>query len=363
MAKTITRRVVRFADFFIDDTSNGLKIPQSEYATFGRNLIIDQGNNEVAGYSDRNDGLYTSVPAVVFGDHTRIIKYIDNPFFIGADGVKILKPQNGVNPKYAYYALIAARIDSLGYSRHFKLVKELRFILPPLAEQKRIVAVLDKISEMKRNAEARLQKLDLLVKARFDEMFGDNHADGKGWREVSFDEVARIDGRMENDFERFANYPHIGIDSIIKGTGELTGYRTVAEDGVISGKYHFTSRHIIYSKIRPNLNKVALPDFEGLCSADAYAILPSENIERVYLACVLRSKDFLEYIIPLSRRTGMPKANRRQIQGFKFLLPPLSLQRKFVAFVEKIEALKATVKKQIEQVDLLYRSRLQEYFS
>lgn len=59
----------------------------------------------------------------------------------------------------------------------------------------------------------------------------------------------------------------------------------------------------------------------------------------------------------------MPKANRRQIQGFKFLLPPLSLQRKFVAFVEKIEALKATVKKQIEQVDLLYRSRLQEYFS
>ena len=72
---------------------------------------------------------------------------------------------------------------------------------------------------------------------------------------------------MTTDYEKYADYPHIGIDSIEKETGLLKGYRTVTEDGEISGKYVFTSSHIIYSKIRPNLNEVALPSFDGLCSA------------------------------------------------------------------------------------------------
>ena len=96
--------------------------------------------------------------------------------------------------------------------------------------------------------------------------------------------------------KKYSDYPHIGIDSIEKGTGELKGFKTVSEDNVISGKYLFSPNHIIYSKIRPNLNKVALPCFYGLCSADAYPILPnSENCNRIFLAYVMRSNYFLEY--------------------------------------------------------------------
>ena len=243
-----------------------------------------------------------------------------------------------------------------------KNLQSVQIPLLPLSDQKRIAGELDRICELKRNAEARLQKLDLLVKAKFSEMFGDIVANDKGWEIVGFDNVAIIEGGLTNDFKKYSQFPHIGIDSIEKDTGILRGYRTVEEDNVVSGKYFFTPQHIIYSKIRPNLNKVALPTFEGLCSADAYAILPKDNIDRIYLAYILRSQYFLNYIVPLSGRTGMPKANQKQVRGFKLPLPPLPLQREFADFVEKVEGLKGVAKEELEKVDLLYRARLQEYF-
>ena len=241
-------------------------------------------------------------------------------------------------------------------------VKKLKINIPPLKRQAEVVAALDAVQDLIDNSENQLTKLDQLVKSRFVEMFGDLQTNNKGWSIAPFEDAATIDGTLEKDFKRYADYPHIGIDSIAKGTGELVGYRTVAQDGVISGKYHFTAKHIIYSKIRPNLNKVALPDFEGLCSADAYAILPTEKADRVYLAYVLRSQFFLDYIIPLSGRTGMPKANRKQIQGFEFPLPPLALQRKFAAFVAEVDKSKFAVRKRLEKARQLYRAKLQEYF-
>ena len=234
--------------------------------------------------------------------------------------------------------------------------------LPPLAEQRRIAAKLDAICEIVDKRGGQLAKLDQLVKSRFVEMFGDLQTNNKGWSIAPFEDAATIDGTLEKDFKRYADYPHIGIDSIAKGTGELVGYRTVAQDGVISGKYHFTAKHIIYSKIRPNFNKVALPDFEGLCSADAYAILPTEKADRVYLAYVLRSQFFLDYIIPLSGRTGMPKANRKQIQGFEFPLPPLALQREFAAFVAEVDKSKFVLRETVVRMETLYKAKLQEYF-
>ena len=174
--------------------------------------------------------------------------------------------------------------------------------------------------------------------SRFIELFGDLKSNPMEWPVVSFTEFAKIDGNMTTDYEKYAGYPHIGIDSIEKGTGALKGYRTVREDGVISGKYIFTPQHIIYSKIRPNLNKVALPDFEGLCSADAYPILPNHsNCNRVFLAIALRSEYFLEYILQFSSRTNLPKVNRKEIAGFRMPLPPLKLQEQFAAFVEQTD--------------------------
>ena len=220
----------------------------------------------------------------------------------------------------------------------------------------RVQAIIDK-------HETQLQKLDDLIKARFVEMFGDFKINPMGWPIVSFEEIATIDGNMTTDYERYANYPHIGIDSIEKETGLLKGYRTVAEDGVISGKYVFTPAHIIYSKIRPNLNKVALPNFEGLCSADAYPILPNEGkCNRVFLAYDMRSRFFLDYILQFCNRTNLPKVNRKEVVGFKTPLPPLELQNEFSAFVAQVDKSKVAVQKALDEAQLLFDSLMQQYF-
>ena len=203
----------------------------------------------------------------------------------------------------------------------------------------------------------------IVKKARFVEMFGDFKNNSKNWPIVKFDELAKIDGNMTTDYEKYADYPHIGIDSIEKETGELKGYRTVKEDGVVSGKYIFTPQHIIYSKIRPNLNKVALPDFEGLCSADAYPILPNpKNCNRIFLALTMRSDYFLDYILQFSARTNLPKVNRKEIAGFSMPLPPLSLQNDFATFVERVSQQKQTIQQSLDKLELMKKALMQEYF-
>lgn len=236
-------------------------------------------------------------------------------------------------------------------------LKNYTFELPTLTEQKKLAEVLWAISDTIQAYQDLLTKTEELVKARFVEMFGDLKTNPKGWPVVSFPEFAEIDSRMTTDYEKYADYPHVGIDSIEKGTGALKGYRTVREDGVISGKYIFTPQHIIYSKIRPNLNKVALPDFDGLCSADAYPILPNRNnCDRVFLATVLRSEYFLKYILQFSSRTNLPKVNRKEIVGFCMPLPPIELQQQFAAFAAQADQSKSALQRTITSLQETKRS-------
>lgn len=236
-------------------------------------------------------------------------------------------------------------------------LKNYTFELPPLTEQKKLAEVLWAISDTIQAYQDLLTKTEELVQARFVEMFGDLKTNPKGWPVVSFPEFAEIDSRMTTDYEKYADYPHVGIDSIEKGTGALKGYRTVREDGVISGKYIFTPQHIIYSKIRPNLNKVALPDFDGLCSADAYPILPNRNnCDRVFLATVLRSEYFLKYILQFSSRTNLPKVNRKEIVGFCMPLPPIELQQQFAAFAAQADQSKFALQRTITSLQETKRS-------
>ena len=242
-------------------------------------------------------------------------------------------------------------------------LKAVEIECPPIIEQNRIVSQINAVLTIIAYRKKELSRLDDLIKARFVEMFGDFKTNSMGWPVVGFEEIATIDGNMTTDYEKYADYPHIGIDSIEKETGLLKGYRTVAEDGVISGKYYFTPSHIIYSKIRPNLNKVALPEFEGLCSADAYPILPIEGkCNRVFLAYDMRSSFFLDYILQFCNRTNLPKVNRKEVSGFKTPLPPMDLQNEFARFVAQVDKSKAVIQKSLDEAQLLFDSLMQQYF-
>ena len=165
--------VLTFSEVLRDSSRGVRKIQQKDFLKVGNFPIIDQGQKLVAGYCNESDGLCFDVPSIVFGDHTRCVKYLEEPFAAGADGVKILKPvRDRDNPRYLYHALRAADVPSLGYSRHFKLVKELRFNMPERSCQDKVVADLDAVERERAIVEEQLSLLNELVKSRFVEMFG-----------------------------------------------------------------------------------------------------------------------------------------------------------------------------------------------
>ena len=127
----------------IDDTSSATKVPAGEYLGNGTYAIYDQSQDcEVAGYTDSHEGLCNNYPAVLFGDHSRVVKYINQPFFIGADGVKIIRPKNDdLLAEFLYYDLLYHNIPNTGYNRHFKYVKMLKLTEASVDRQKAFLGI------------------------------------------------------------------------------------------------------------------------------------------------------------------------------------------------------------------------------
>src|SRR3989344_300608 len=153
-------------------SNNKLKIPQKDFLEEGIYPIIDQGNNVVAGYTNDETKVYSEkLPVVVFGDHTRVFKFIKFPFAIGADGTKILVPIKELNPKFFYYMLRKLNLPSAGYSRHYKFLKEKSLVIPPLETQQKIVSILEKAERLKERGKKARELLDEYLKSTFYEMF------------------------------------------------------------------------------------------------------------------------------------------------------------------------------------------------
>lgn len=141
-----------FNMFFNVVSISDKKISQKEYLDNGKYPVIDQGNLFIGGYSnDESLILKISSPVIVFGDHTKCFKYVSFPFVAGADGIKVLEPQNGIYPKYAYYYCLSIDLTDRGYSRHFAFLKKCQFLIAPLETQQAIVnkieSLFDEIDE------------------------------------------------------------------------------------------------------------------------------------------------------------------------------------------------------------------------
>jgi type I restriction enzyme S subunit len=162
-----------FPEVFIDATGGNIKTKQSEYLPTGAYPIVDQGKALVGGYTDEEASLCKSdEPVIVFGDHTKALKYVDFPFCLGADGTKVLVPKIDADLRFLYYALHNVDIPDAGYSRHFKFLKRGEIPLPPFEEQRRIAGILDAADALRRRRGEALALLDTLPGAIFAEMFG-----------------------------------------------------------------------------------------------------------------------------------------------------------------------------------------------
>ena len=131
-----------FDNAFIVANKKSTQVKSSDYLQSGSIPIIDQGQSRIAGYCN-NLEVYSDVPVIVFGDHTRCVKWIEFVFCPGADGTQVIKTSKILEPKLGYYLLSNTDIPNLGYSRHMRELKEKDFRLPlDIKEQQKIAAVL-----------------------------------------------------------------------------------------------------------------------------------------------------------------------------------------------------------------------------
>ena len=142
----------------------GKQLKTSQIKVKGKFPVIDQGQLYITGYTDINENVIKIPhPVIVFGDHTRNIKFINFDFVAGADGTKILAPIL-INPKFFYYQLLSYRVESKGYARHFKTLNENFIAIPPLTEQKRIVSKVDELIALCDEFKSRIQQASMQQK-------------------------------------------------------------------------------------------------------------------------------------------------------------------------------------------------------
>lgn len=134
---------------------SGLK--RNQYENSGSYPIVDQGRGKIAGFTCDETKLVRDVPGIVFGDHTREIKYVDYFFVPGADGVKLIRAVDGISIRYLFHCLTSLSIPSRGYNRHWILVREMLIPVPPLEVQREIVRILDQFTMLEAELEAELE--------------------------------------------------------------------------------------------------------------------------------------------------------------------------------------------------------------
>jgi len=149
-----------------------IKIPQGQYQKAGEYPIVDQGADFIAGYTNDKSKLYSGrLPVIVFGDHTRIFKYVDFAFSLGADGTKLLCPKEFLNPQYFYYYLCGLALESKGYNRHYKYLKEKVISFPEIVEQRRIAHILLSIKNATNQQEKTIAKTKELKRSLMHRLF------------------------------------------------------------------------------------------------------------------------------------------------------------------------------------------------
>ena len=336
------------------------QVKKEAYNNGSQYPIISQEEKFISGYCDDESIVcHIDRPIVVFGDHTRVLKYIDFDFVVGADGVKVIIPIKSIDSKFLLYFLQWYNIPNLGYSRHYKLLKDIIVPIPHGTTQKTIVSELDKLNELIRIKKEQLKDYDTLAQSIFYGMFGDPVENEKGWEVKKLGEVS-IYPKERVAINQICSSQYVGVENLIKDRGGVCFSDNLPKADVAIA---YKENDILLGNIRPYLKKIWLADKVGGASGDVVIIrIKERSISPLFLFKLLSSDQFFEYDNTHTKGAKMPRGDRKAIEKFGVILPPLSLQQSFAQKIEQIEQQKAAIQKTITDLETLLAARMQYWF-
>lgn len=355
----------------IADFGMGQTILSKELKQEGVPIYSASADGEIFGYINSEDNrIKLSEGDFVIAARGTIgsIKFISAKEACCTQTTMYMKPYNKEISKYLYYAMRAfsekifvatgATIPQLTISS----LDDKMIPLAPFEEQKRIVEIIEKkfakLDEARDLIQASLdsfadRKSAILHKAFTGELtkqWRENNGRAFSFKRKTFDEVAKIKSNLVEPSE-YLDMPHIAPDCIEKFTGKLIGYKTIREDGVFSPKHRCYKNQILYSKIRPNLSKLIIAEFDCLCSADMYPIEANENVK--YLFYAMLSSEFLEQASNAGSRSVLPKINQKELSRLFIDIPNIDEQEEIVRILDSIFEKEDKSKELLDMLDTI----------
>ena len=344
------------------------KIPSKKYLDQGKYPVIDQGQEFIGGYTNDEAGVISQLPVIVFGDHTRVFKYVDFPFVAGADGVKIFQAKSCLLPKLLFYFLQAVTLPDRGYARHYQYLVKSMIPVPPMGGQKRIVK---KIEELFGIIDAQVKRLEAaqetLVSYRqsiLQQAFSEKLHKTSTWEKITLQEAVDINPKTvlpvlpDSEMVSFLPMPAVQEESLEYREQEASFGK------VKKGYTKFQDRDVLFAKITPCMENGKgcivhnLSHGIGFGSTEFHVLRCRKNVLPKFIYYFVIRRSFrAEAKNKMSGAVGQQRVPVEFLKEYTIALPSLPEQKAIVkkietafAFADKAQAAITNVLEQAKQL-------------
>ncbi len=383
------RKLTEFVDFFSgltytpnDVQESGTLVLRSSNVSNGE--IVDADNVFVDSAVVNSDYVREGDIIVVvrngsrslIGKHAQIKRFMPNTV-IGAfmTGIRSQCPSftNALLNTHRFDEEVAMNMGATINQITGYMFSKMEFAVPNIEEQKQIGLYFENIDNLITLHQRKYDKLVNIKKAMLGKMFPKNGTNvpeirfagfTDAWGQRNWVDTVDISKEMvdpkSGDFDEL---PHIAPGNMESFSGALyDNIKLVKDEQLISGKFHFYPGDIIYGKINPQLGKYHYSSTEGLTSADAYVLNAKNEVSQKFLFTVLQTQDFYSYSVSVSKRSGMPKINRDELNAYCFLAPDTSEQELIGSLFLNLDTLITLHQRELKHLQNIKKSCLEKMF-
>ena len=363
------RKEVKLGDILDYEQPNSYIVRNSNYDKKFVTPVLTAGQSFILGYTNEKENIFKAKenPVIIFDDFTTASKYVDFDFKVKSSAMKILKPKEGINIKYIYYAMKNIKFDNQLHKRYWiSEYSKIKLLIPDIKIQEKIVKELDLINKLLDYKKKQIELFDDFIKSQFVEMF-----DLEKYKSEELGKICDVrDGT------------HDSPKYIEKSDYKLITSKNINKEGIdFSDVKYITKKDYDKINIRSNVSygDILMPMI-GTIGNPVIVKVQEEKIDftiknlalikffnktvviNKYIKYLVDSEWFENEVLKNSRGGTQKFLSLKDIRKMKIPLPPIDLQNQFSEIVKQIDKQKFEIEKSLKETQELYESLMEKYF-